>query len=96
MTSVVNVKQDAVNGWFGLSYANYLTVPRVLLEEMPDEWQNRFVALMDEMRQAFVNDVTYEVRLRDERGRYRADPLASYRHPDWDAVDACRVKEDGR
>jgi hypothetical protein len=32
-----------VHGWFELSYAQYLTVPRSVLEAMPQEWQARFV-----------------------------------------------------
>lgn len=27
--------------WFSLSYAAWLTLPRVLMHEMPDEWQRK-------------------------------------------------------
>lgn len=33
---------------FGLTYANYLAIPRRTLQSMPAEWQQRFVDLMDE------------------------------------------------
>lgn len=44
---------DAVHAHAGLSYANYLVVPRTLLQSMPDPWQNRFVACLDELADAF-------------------------------------------
>lgn len=46
---------DAVHGMFGLSYANYLVLHRTLLQSMPDAWQNRFVALLNEYEQAFAH-----------------------------------------
>ncbi len=49
------VERDAIHKHFGLSYANYLVLPRTLLQSMPDEWQARFVALLDEMDTAFAH-----------------------------------------
>lgn len=46
---------DAVHGMFGLSYANYLVLHRTLLQSMPDAWQNRFVALINEYEHAFAH-----------------------------------------
>ncbi|MGE5597052.1 MAG: hypothetical protein ACM3S1_13590 [Hyphomicrobiales bacterium] len=43
----------AIHRHFGLSYANYLVLSRTLLQSMPDQWQARFVALLDEMHDAF-------------------------------------------
>ncbi|HDS1038178.1 TPA: hypothetical protein QDZ42_001375 [Stenotrophomonas maltophilia] len=56
-------------------------VPRRTLQSMPLEWQQRFVALMDEAHarlpvEAFPN---YTAR-RQERGRFQTDPLRDYRH----------------
>jgi hypothetical protein len=45
--------REAIHRHFSLSYANYLVLPRTLLQSMPDEWQARFVALLDEMDDAF-------------------------------------------
>lgn len=47
------VEPEAIHRHFGLSYANYLVLPRTLLQSMPDVWQARFVALLDEMGEAF-------------------------------------------
>lgn len=44
---------EAVHGWFGLSYANYLVLPRTLMQSMPDDWQARMVACLTEMHAAF-------------------------------------------
>ena len=53
-----------VHAWFGLSYANYLVLPRSVLQSMPDEWQRRFTSLMDEMNDAFghLDWPRYDVR----------------------------------
>lgn len=39
---------ESIGGWFGLTYASYAVIPRLALEAQPDEWQHRFVRLMDE------------------------------------------------
>lgn len=55
---------EAIHEHFGLSYANYLVLPRTLLQSMPDEWQERFVTCLDELSGAFSyvkQAETYEV-----------------------------------
>ncbi|MFE1784091.1 hypothetical protein ACFW9F_16270 [Streptomyces sp. NPDC059506] len=47
------IRTDAIHTYFGLSYANYLVRPRTLLQSMPDQWQTRFVALLNELDTAF-------------------------------------------
>jgi hypothetical protein len=85
-------QEDPVDAWFGLSYAQYLTVPRSILQEMSLEWQDKFVALLEELD---------NYNWRPKRGRYRVelreevydkdgdfkkwgpsmdDPLMEYRH----------------
>ena len=46
-------QREAIGLHFNLTYANYLVLPRTLLQSMPDEWQARFVALLDELHDAF-------------------------------------------
>lgn len=55
---------EAIHEWFSLSYANYLVVPRSVLQSMPDEWQARFVECLEEMDKAFghLDWPTYDVR----------------------------------
>lgn len=42
-----------IRTYFGLSYANYLVLPRTLLQSMPEQWQHQFVALLEQMDNAF-------------------------------------------
>lgn len=37
-----------IHSWFGLTYASWLTLPRLSLQEMPLDWQARFVELLNE------------------------------------------------
>ena len=84
-------EQD-VHGWFELSYAGYLVLPRVLMQEMPAEWQHAMVNLLDEATQAFPHaPSTYTVLLRDPvLGRFVGDGLRNYRYPKQSAIDAAR------
>lgn len=45
---------DALHLHFGLSYANYLTVPRSALQSMPDEWQGWLAVLLEQLDAACV------------------------------------------
>jgi hypothetical protein len=51
--SAATPEREAVHHWFGLSYTNYLVLPRTLLQSMPDEWQARFVDCLRELDEAF-------------------------------------------
>ena len=73
---------------FGLSYANYLTIPRSILEAMPDHWQGKLSVLLSELdERVAANKIEWpvggeqiEVRLRTKEGRYTDDPYSQYRH----------------
>lgn len=84
-------EQD-VHGWFDLSYASYLTLPRSLMQEMPAEWQHRMVELLERMHEEFPEEHSgYAVFKRDrETGRFTLDRLRAYRHPDESAIAAAR------
>ena len=60
---------EAIHGWFGLTYANYLVLHRSILQSMPASWQREFVALLEELREAAQDvpghDVEFWVRARD-------------------------------
>jgi len=49
------VERAAIHKHFGLSYTNYLVLPRTLLQSMPDEWQARFVSVLQELEDAFAH-----------------------------------------
>lgn len=67
---------------FGLTYAAYAVFPRRCLQSMPREWQERFVALVNEMHEALPEgalsgDYTVTMRV---GGRIAKDPMRDYRH----------------
>ena len=70
-----------IHTWFGLSYANFLVLHRSILQSMPDEWQRRFVACLQELDEA-ASDLTlpegYRVRVVDEEGKFCEDPIPHY------------------
>lgn len=47
--SPVHVTDEPIHEAFGLSYASYYVMPRVVLQSMPVDWQRRFIALTEEI-----------------------------------------------
>jgi hypothetical protein len=71
-----------ISAWFELSYAQYLTVPRLVMESMSYEWQKEMARLLQEMDDTFdwrPPEGRYWVRLRDGHGRFCDAPLSDYR-----------------
>lgn len=81
---------DAIHTWFGLSYANYLVLPRTLLQSMPDAWQERLVELLDQYEDAF-HDVEQAEAYDVTPGRVVAAEELSKRQRLWAGV----TEEDG-
>lgn len=80
--------ESPIHGWFELSYASYYVFPRVLMERMPLDWQERWLVLQEELEKAYehvegIEDMVgvYTVQRRNELGRFIYDPLREYRHP---------------
>jgi hypothetical protein len=72
-----------INNWFELSYAQFLTVPRLVMESMPAAWQMQMAALLQEMDDTFdwrPTEGRYWVKLRDGNGHFSHAPLDDYRH----------------
>ena len=70
-----------IHDWFELTYAQYLTIPRSVLQSMPEEWQERFVECLEEMDRAIdwrPKVGRYWVQLKDDSGRYVADRFMDY------------------
>lgn len=73
--------KEPIHEWFELSYAQYLTIPRSVLQSMPIEWQERFVKCLEELDDTIEwrpNDGCYWVQLKDDKGRYMKDDLQDY------------------
>lgn len=70
---------EPIHLWFGLSYASFFVMPRTVMQSMPASWQRRFIALVEESATAFPGwGATWNVTMRDERGRLCKDPLGDY------------------
>lgn len=79
--------EDPIHAWFGLSYANYLVIPRTVLQSLSKEAQLALIHALervgDEERigtgHNWPGEANIEVKLKDaETGRYIQDPLANY------------------
>lgn len=76
--------------WWGLSYAQYLTVPRSVMQSMPDKWQAKMAALLNELDSTIdwrpKGDSCYQVRLmevvyrgdKEKWGKKLEDSLEDY------------------
>lgn len=88
----------AVHSWFELTYAKYLTLPRSLLQNMPPEWQERFVTCLEEFDQHFDGwrpaSGRYWVRLKDGEGRYMKCPFDDYRTSNWTPESVRKVRHE--
>lgn len=77
-----DLDHEAIHLWFGLSYASYLTIPRSILQSMPDEWQKKFVELLDELDEKVTEEKLelpkYTVSARDARGYFIFDDHRRY------------------
>lgn len=89
------MRSDELETWWSLSYASWLTLPRVLMQAMPIEWQDRMATLLNEYDAAFTKrpDLGTVVRVVDPvSGRFVSCPqwLTNYRRPDDLAVERCK------
>jgi hypothetical protein len=84
---------EPISLWFNLSYAQYLTIPRSIMEAMPQEWQSKMANLLNELDSTYdwrPTEGRYWVKLKDGKGRYVSDPLMQYRHPDTSYIKSLK------
>lgn len=81
----MRVGNDKLWNWFGTSRASWLTIPRVLLHEMPDKWQGKLANLLREYEDTydFDNlDIGTSVRITKNNKMIKTPGwLIQYRHP---------------
>jgi len=77
--------------WFGLDRASWLTLPRVLLESMPDAWQGKLAVLLNQYDDMYPNlpELNTVVQVTEPGGRMIKTPveLIDYRRPYHDAIN---------
>ena len=86
---------DLLWGWFGLSYAAWLAIPRTLMHAMPDEWQRQMAVLLNQWDEAWdAGDLPATLITGVRNNRFVSWPrwLMDYRHPDQAEVEALRRK----
>jgi len=76
-------------GWFGLSRASFITLPRVLCHEMPDQWQADMARLLSEFDATFPNSPVGQTQVRAKRGAL-PEWITNYRHPQRSEIDTAR------
>lgn len=79
--------------WFGLSRATWLTMPRVMMHEMPDEWQNKMAELLEEWDNTWDGCEMPEPSVAAKKdGKFTKWPsfLLNYRHPNKEAINKLR------
>ncbi len=81
--------------WFSISRAGWVTLPRVLLHDMPDEWQDKMAALLEEYEATYKNwpeGLGSRVQITDHgklSSEYRW--LHNYRRPDQQRIDQLKT-----
>ncbi len=84
---------DALWLWFGLTRASFLTLPRVMMHGMPNNWQRDMARLLNEFDDAFPNapPIGFTVRC-TKNGKLVNTPecLINYRRPMLDEIDKMR------
>lgn len=81
--------------WFELSYANFLTLPRLVMESMPLQWQRTMARLLHEVDDTFdwrPESGRYMVTYKRADGKYSEPPLSDYRRG---SVEHLRIAKDG-
>jgi len=83
------VHSQKMEEFWELSYAQYLTIPRSVIQEMDKEWQDKFAELLDKLDDTMdwrpTGNQRYWVAL-DEENSFEDlniglhDPLAEYKH----------------
>lgn len=83
MTTVpLHPTDGPIHTWFGLSYCNYQVLPRTLMQSMPIGWQERMVACLEELHDAFQHvpqAEVYDVTAATEHIVNEMDPADLYR-----------------
>lgn len=85
---------DALWEWFGLSYATWLTLPRVLMHEMPDVWQSKMADLLNEFDETWGNapDLSCHVMIKEGNRFVKMPAWVEYRHPDREFLETFKTK----
>lgn len=79
-------REGPINNAFGLTYASFVVLPRTVLMDMPIEWQEKFIELMDELNDTFDYEEKLQMDIEvsvKKNNKYAKMPewIYKYRHP---------------
>jgi hypothetical protein len=80
--------------WFGLTRASWLTLPRSMMHEMPDEWQDKMAELLFEWDETWDSSELPSPHVSaKENGKFTRWPsfVTNYRRPDKNEILALKV-----
>ena len=70
-----------IHTWFELSYSSYMVLNRLAMCNMPKKWQEKLIALLDELEEKQPDDMPTEFWVRARKGnKFIKDPYNKYRH----------------
>lgn len=75
--------------WFSLSRASWLTIPRSMMHEMPDEWQSKMAELLNEWDETWDSSkMPQPIVMARADNRFTKWPswILNYRHPDRKSI----------
>lgn len=87
------MESDKLWAWFGLSYASFLVLPRVLMHQMPIDWQDKMADLLDQYDNSFPNKPDIGTRVQcTVDGKLSKFPswVLDYRHPKAEEIEKLR------
>jgi len=83
---------ERMHQWWSLTYAAWLTMPRVMIQEMPDDWQERMAILCEEWDAKWNNmpDMGTRVQITGPSGKLVKTPnwIINYRYTDRKMLDS--------
>lgn len=96
LQNIIRNGYDELWLWFGLSRASWLTLPRAMMHEMPDDWQAKMAQLLKQWDETWDTDdfPIPTVTGRDDNGKFKKYDrrLTYYRHPDRNYIHSLMVK----
>lgn len=84
---------DALWQWFCLDRSSWLTMPRIMLHEMPDDWQAKMAELLHEWDDTWNSDnmpTPYVTARAGNKFTRWPDWLLNYRRPDMNEIKKLR------
>ncbi len=92
-------RESSLHQWFGLSYASWLTLPRVFMCAMPDDWQAKMKDLLLEYEENFPDgcvegaDGTRVLCTKDRKLVKTPPDLINYRHPNPEFIAKAQMSK---